>query len=248
MPQPGLGGAGNGLGSGVNNQIGRWSPSQAAGLLDLAIDVKRDYGASGSAATTTGSISAGSDILIITGTLPTDSDAFQIGQGINVAGAGASSALLVSTIIDIRGNAFTLADAASTTVAGATVSHDDTAAVRSFLTSAPGEVGRIPAGRYLISGPLTMDTTTLVGLIGDGINVTYLDFSPWSGTGYAITVTGISAAILRGMSIFGVAAPSNGSAPVYTAGKHGLSIGANNLSPGPVDIQYGTKEIIERHA
>ena len=59
------------------------NPSQAAALLGLPIDVKRDYGASGSAETTTGSIASGSTTLTLASAID-----FQNGQGISVANAG----------------------------------------------------------------------------------------------------------------------------------------------------------------
>lgn len=64
------------------------APSQAARLLDLVYDVRRDFGASGSDQTTTGSITAGSNILTLTE--PID---FQDGQGILILGAGSASTL-----------------------------------------------------------------------------------------------------------------------------------------------------------
>jgi len=59
------------------------NPSAAASILDLTLDVKRDFGASGSSQSTTGSISAGSNVLTLTNAID-----FQGGQGISIANAG----------------------------------------------------------------------------------------------------------------------------------------------------------------
>ena len=123
-------------------------PKKAASLLGLAIDVKRDYGASGSNSSTTGSIDANSTTL----TLAAAED-FANGQGISVAGAGAAGATLVTSVASGGGTTtLTLADAAGTTTSAATVSHDDTVAIQSALDVGGAIV--IPAGTY-ICGELT---------------------------------------------------------------------------------------------
>lgn len=63
--------------------VGIYPPSAAAAVLGLVLDVKRDFGASGSSESTTGSITAGSSVLTLAS--PID---FQNGQGISVANAG----------------------------------------------------------------------------------------------------------------------------------------------------------------
>jgi hypothetical protein len=63
-------------------------PRRIAQNLDLAIDVKRDYGASGSTQSTTGSITAGQATLTVASAID-----FEVGQGISVAGAGPVSTL-----------------------------------------------------------------------------------------------------------------------------------------------------------
>ena len=131
------------------------SPSRAASALGLSIDVKRDYGASGSSASTTGSMTSGSKTLTLTA-----AEDFQNGQGISVAGAGASGALLVTTIDGGAGTTtLTLADAAGTTVSAATVQHDDTAAIQAAIDAAQNQGGGVvylPPGSYLLSSSLQL--------------------------------------------------------------------------------------------
>jgi len=58
-------------------------PRLAAKLLDIVVDAKRDFGASGSNQTTTGSITAGSNQLSVASAID-----FVVGQGISVVNAG----------------------------------------------------------------------------------------------------------------------------------------------------------------
>lgn len=95
--------------------VGIYPTLNARAALDLAINVK-DYGASGSSSSTTGSMTSGSKTLTLTAAKD-----FKNGQDISVAGAGASGALLVSSIVSGAGTTtLTLADAAGTTVSAAT--------------------------------------------------------------------------------------------------------------------------------
>ena len=137
------------------------SPIQQAKNLGLAIDVKRDYGASGSSASTTGTISAGSTTL----TLASAED-FKNGQGISVAGAGASGALLVTTIVSGAGTTtLTLKDAASTAVTGAAVNHDDTAAIQAAVNA--GNIV-IPIGTFKVNSPVTVPSNRVIQGVGHG--------------------------------------------------------------------------------
>ena len=137
------------------------NPSQAAALLGLAIDVKRDFGASGSSQTTTGSIESGSNVLALAEPLD-----FQNGQGISVAGAGASGGLLVTTIVsgaayyDAGTTALTLQTTAETSVSGATVLHDDTAAIQAAIKALGENGGTItfPDGVYYVNNASTAET------------------------------------------------------------------------------------------
>ncbi len=133
--------------------------------LDLAVNAVRDYNASGSAVSTTGSISAGSAVL----TLAAAED-FKNGQGISIAEAGASGALLVTSIVSGAGTtSLTLAASASMTVTGAIVQHDDTAAWQAFLTYLDTNrlAGVVPYGTYLITTPLA-STGKLTKVQGSG--------------------------------------------------------------------------------
>jgi hypothetical protein len=69
--------------------------------LGLAVNVVRDYNASGSAASTTGSISAGSAVLTITGTVLTGKDAMLNGQGVSIANAGALPTISAPTSLTV---------------------------------------------------------------------------------------------------------------------------------------------------
>ena len=94
-------------------------------------DVTR-FGAVGNDASTTGQISATSNIL----TVNTTASTFVQGQGIYVAGAGPSGAPLITTISYISGLTFTLAAPASTTVGpSAAVISDDTAAIQTAFNT-----------------------------------------------------------------------------------------------------------------
>lgn len=134
--------------------------STALNQLGLAIDVKRDYNASGSSASTTGTISLTTPtILTLAGAL---ADAAN-GQGISIAGAGASGALLVTTIVSGAGTtSLTLATAASTAVTGAAVNHDDTVAILAWLAAIEAASssgtrparGIAPSGAYMVSSTI----------------------------------------------------------------------------------------------
>lgn len=129
--------------------------------LGIAIDVKCDYGASGSAESTTGTISLSSPNVL---TLASAID-FKNGQGISVAGAGASGALLVTTILAGAGTTtLYLVANASTAVTGATVNHDDTAAIQAAVDAAAvsGSKVYLPQGQYMISSAISVTTNGLV--------------------------------------------------------------------------------------
>lgn len=113
-------------------------------------DVKK-YGASGIIDTTTGSISSGSASLTVS-----SAAGYEVGQGILIKGAGTAGAHLVSTISAISGTTFTLAANAATTVSGAVVQHDDTAAINSAIAAAFSNSGGtvyLPMGVYRCNGP-----------------------------------------------------------------------------------------------
>jgi hypothetical protein len=199
-------------------------PKKAASLLGLAIDVKRDYGASGSNSSTTGSIDANSTTL----TLAAAED-FANGQGISVAGAGASGALLVTQIVSGAGTtSLVLKDAAGTTVADAAVNHDDGAAVRSAVAkaqTATNGVGIVyfPAGEYSIASYTTLGSGNYEVSAGIAADV-YLQ----SDTGQ-VQLQGDPGAIIN------FTAAQNGSIPTYAVYMMGQN-GGNVSSPYAMGI------------
>lgn len=107
------------------------------------------WGASGEGdTTTTGGIASGLKALTVASI-----STFAEGQGISIAGAGAAGVALVTTIASISGLVVTLAVAASTTVIGAVVSHDDSAAFDTSFDNAITSLAKvvIPAGTYILS-------------------------------------------------------------------------------------------------
>jgi hypothetical protein len=117
------------------------------------------WGASGSGATFTGRMSAGSQFLTITaGTLPSQIQDFQPGQGILIAGAGSGGTDLVTIVQDSNGPKIRTVDAGVTTVTSAVVMHDETHAIQLAINAsfdAGGAVILFPDGIYNINGPFT---------------------------------------------------------------------------------------------
>lgn len=101
-----------------------------------------DFGVSMSAAVTTGSISAGSTSLTLAAAAN-----FKTGHGLWVAGAGVGGANLIATITSISGVVVTLDTAASTTVTGVVVRHDDTAKLQALFDGI--RTGAITARRII---------------------------------------------------------------------------------------------------
>lgn len=124
-------------------------------------DPINDWNASGSIITTTGSISSSSATTTLT---VASAFGWSVGMGIDVAGAGTSGADLITSVTAISGNTFILAVAASTTVSGAVINHDDTAAINAALVS--GKAVHLRAGLYNITNQLLMPISNL--FYGDG--------------------------------------------------------------------------------
>jgi hypothetical protein len=116
----------------------------------------KTYGATGDGVSLNGgSMSAGSAILTISGASFSSADA---GKPICVAGAGASGAPLVTTIINGSGNTATLASTASTTVTTAIVTYgtDNSSAIQAAINACfrgGGGIVWFPLGLYMINGP-----------------------------------------------------------------------------------------------
>jgi hypothetical protein len=118
------------------------------------------YYASGSDATTTGSISSGSTSLRVA-----SGSTFSVNQGIHIAGAGASGADYVGTVNAVGGNNINISPAASTTVSGAVVRHDDTDAINNAIAAAfkaGGGKVYFPLGYYRVNKPLHPLTNSVI--------------------------------------------------------------------------------------
>lgn len=120
-----------------------------------------DWHASGSIVTTTGSISSSSATTTLTVGSATG---WSVGMGIGIAGAGTAGAELITSVTAIVGTTFTVANAAITTVSGAVVNHDDTAAIQTALNS--GKSVHLRVGQYNITSTLNITNPTL--FYGDG--------------------------------------------------------------------------------
>jgi hypothetical protein len=210
-----------------------------------------DFGASGSAQVTTGSISSTVNTTTLTVASAID---FAVGQGISVANAGAASGLLVAKITAINGLAITLDTAASTTASNKAVQHDDTAAIQAAINSF-GTLGGpvyLPPGTYEITSALVMKATG--GLIGAGNggsvlvrNATIIDASSIT-SGFAIAAIYVNSTGLRfeGFTIKGAATGTAALLAISAAGqftvrnvgfvngKYGLEVGGGAFG-GTID-------------
>lgn len=150
----------------------------SAGTLSrLGIINVKDYNASGSANTYTGTIASGSQTL----TLTTSSHDFVAGQGISIPGAGAAAATLVTTVSAVSGATVTVATAASTTATAVTVSHDDTVAIQAAITAAGVNGGEVtfPCLTYKVTSTIVISELSNIHLVGNGSTITlpfYEDF------------------------------------------------------------------------
>lgn len=138
----------------------RWSPTSTAHALGLPVDVVRDYGATYSLETTTGTIAAGQNDLTLA--RPID---FQNGQGIAIQGAGPDDNPLVTTIISGGGSRFlTLAAPAATAVSCALVEHDESWAWQAAIDGAvaPAVVTCPPGVIMKIGATLTLRSQVLL--------------------------------------------------------------------------------------
>jgi hypothetical protein len=129
---------------------------KTTGIPTRYFNLITDYNASPESALTTGSISATSTTLTIA-----SASRWKTGQGILVAGAGVAGADLITSVVAISGTTFTLADAASTTVAGVRVQHDNTAALQAAVNAHLNVT--VPHGDYLVAGSITLPTNISEG-------------------------------------------------------------------------------------
>jgi hypothetical protein len=187
--------------------------TSARSLAARAADVVnvKDFGASGSAQTTTGSITTGTNLLTVASAID-----FAVGQGISVAGAGAAGALLVSSVTAINGLVLTLAGNAGTSVTGAVVKHDDTAAIQAALTSVQaGGTVFLPDGYYRVSSTLSVVSNpawSTISIAGPQLVYAYasqfaastvvLDSSGITTTANVFNCTGNNSVSFRGFTLY----------------------------------------------
>ena len=112
----------------------------------------KDFGASGSALDTNGSVVSGSNIVNIDSHID-----FENGQGIAISGAGSSGSVLFTKIIAGGGTSrLIIADNASTGVVNSLVTHDDSDAINAAFNSIDvtrGGTVYFPDGVYLCNKP-----------------------------------------------------------------------------------------------
>lgn len=151
--------------SGGNVTFDYGSGGSGSGTLQgiCRYDVQRDYGASGSALTTTGNISAGTNTLNLAAALD-----FVNGQGVLVKTVGTASKHLVTSIVSGAGTTtLILADNAVLPGTGVTVQHDDSAAINTAIAAivaAGGGAMVFPAGRYRCNGALDATCNSILHL------------------------------------------------------------------------------------
>lgn len=137
--------------------------AQALAKLNAALpefSVIGSYNGSGDGTKTTGSITTGTASLVVASI-----GTYAVGQGIYIAGAGAAGAAKVATILAISGTTITLSSNASTTVSGAVVQHDDTAAINAAIAAACNEGGgivKLGLGYYRCNGAFDGTTNSII--------------------------------------------------------------------------------------
>jgi hypothetical protein len=142
------------------------------------------FKASGSATKFTGTIASGSKTLTLASSTPD----FEVGQGILITGAGASSGNLLTKVDAVAGLSITLHDAASTTRSSTNVQHDDTVAIQTAMDtvcSSGGGTLYFPTGFYRINGPLQSTNSILK-----------IPFNPTTNAAIALSLVGFSPAFI----------------------------------------------------
>jgi hypothetical protein len=136
-----------------------------------AVNAKTDYNCAGDATTTTGSIGSGTTTITSVGSLT----GWKVGQGIRIVGAGTAGGDLVTSVQSITApTTMTVTGAASTTVSGATIHHDDTACLVAAINAAQtgGKKLYLPAGTYNTDA-ITANVSQMI-IEGDGANRTII--------------------------------------------------------------------------
>ena len=166
-------GAGSGTITVTTNALPEW------------IDPITSSNASGSATPDHGSVNTATPTALTLGI----GTGWSSGMGIQIVGAGVAGANLITTCSTVSGTACTLATGASTTVSGAVVKHDDTAAINAAL-AITGLV-HLRAGTYNVSSPITISAPGQI--VGDGQGQTFIQItSATNSTGYFVVNTNIS--------------------------------------------------------
>ena len=180
------------------------------------------FNAAGSGSITLGNLSAGSSSLTVD-----NPDGWRPGHGIRVEGAGQGGGPLITTVNSIRGRTLILAEDALTSVSNNQVSHDDTTAVQSLIStgSSSDRTVFLPAGTYHVES-LTLNSPNSLHIIGAGPGCTILrsrddnpilEIDTSTATAHSITIEGISFIGSRERA----GRPSNSREPSYQ-NNHGL--------------------------
>lgn len=124
------------------------------------VDPINDFNCAGTLATTTGTITSGTNIITLASV-----SGWTIGMGIDVASGTSATQDLLTTVSSISGNILTLAANATNNVTSGKVRHDDTACLQAAFNAAPNV--HIRAGNYNVTGALTLSLPKMVW--GDGV-------------------------------------------------------------------------------
>ena len=112
---------------------------------------------------TVGSITTGTAILNVASTT-----GWVTGEGMDVTGAGAGGADLITTVSAVTSaTVLTLAANAATTVTNAKINHDDTAAINAALTTTQNV--QLPPGQFNVTGTLNIAYPQWVQCAGAGV-------------------------------------------------------------------------------
>jgi parallel beta-helix repeat protein len=148
-----------------------WTHGTSGDVVQPVLDPVASYNAAGVIATTTGTISSGTNSLIVG-----SASGWKIGMGIAVANAGAGgNTELITSVTNIAGTTFTLAANATATATGQTVSHDDTAAILAAIgaVSSSLQVLHLRAGNYDVTSEMAITTPIIIECDGGVDNLTH---------------------------------------------------------------------------
>lgn len=227
-------------GASWNIGIGTSSPSQLVSVNGNAsfnggistaswTDPINDWNASGQGTiTTTGSISSSVNTTTLTVTSATS---WSVGMGISIIGAGTAGANLITKVTTITGTTFTVANAAITTVSGAVIRHDDTAALQAAFNDSRNV--HVRGGNYNFTSTLIINSAKII--IGDGVSPrgssssgsqTVLDYFSTTGDGIDFT--------------FGYGSLKDMTVMVDSSVTHTSGYGLNVITSGATTDRYWT--------